>query len=66
MRTQLKNAEPVKADAEHAVISERGHKEVLVLPALSKHRQGAVTEGDLTHATPVPDNEEHDNVMIMS
>ena len=35
---------PVKTDAEHAVVPERGHKEVLVLPSLPKHRQGPVTQ----------------------
>ena len=35
---------PVKTDAEHAVVPERGHEEVLVLPALPEHRQGPVTQ----------------------
>ena len=52
------NTRPVKTNAEHAVVPERCHKQVLVLPSLSKHRQGAVTERDLAHAAPVPDIED--------
>ena len=57
---------PVKTNAEHAVVPERRHKQVLVLPSLSKHRQGAVTEGDLAHAAPVPDIEDIVTITISS
>ena len=60
------NTRPVKTNAEHSVVPERRHKQVLVLPSLSKHRQGAVTEGDLAHTAPVPDIEDIVTITISS
>lgn len=58
------NTRPVKTNAEHAVVPEGRYKQVLVLPSLSKHSQGAVTKRNLANTAPVPDDIE-DMVTIM-
>ena len=44
---------PVKTNAEHSVVSQSSHKQVLILSALSKHGQRTVTQGYLTHPASV-------------
>ena len=45
---------PVQTDAEHSVVPQSRHEQVLVLAALSEHGERPVRERDLAHPAPVP------------
>ena len=45
---------PVQTDAEHSVVPQSRHEQVLVLAALSEHGERPIREGDLAHPAPVP------------
>ena len=45
---------PVETNAEHSVVPESRHEQVLVLPALTKDRERPVRQRDLAHPAAVP------------
>ena len=51
---QMEGNLPVKTNAEHPIVPERGNKEVLIFSALAKGSKRSITQGDLTNPASVP------------